>query len=340
MSITWKRVLALSLSLLMVHGAFAACGAKEAAEPTTVPTPTEDPEEARVLKILTLGHSLALDACHMLAMIAVQEGYEGLKIGTLYNGSASLAKHVEFLTNNSNEYTLYISSTDTPDQIPAAIENASMYAALVYDKWDIIIMQSGTSEAPREEVYTNGNIQKIQEYVNQNKTNPNAIFAWNMTWAPPTDNTLRDKYPISPNIWYTCYEPFNDDRSLFYSGIAQNVKDHILTDDTFAFVIPSATAIENALSSHLEETDLHRDYAHASDLGRVVAAYTWLCTLMKVEKLEGIKLDKIPVKFFKSTQAAEDRVLTEAEKAIILEAVNNAIANPLQMTPSQYTVAP
>ena len=215
MSITWKRILALSLSLLMVPGAFAACGAKEAAESTTVPTPTEDPEEAKVLKILTLGHSLALDACHMLAMIAVQEGYEGLKIGTLYNGSASLAKHVEFLTNNSNEYTLYISSTDTPDQIPTTIENASMYAALVYDKWDIIIMQSGTSEAPREEVYTNGNIQKIQEYVNQNKTNPNAIFAWNMTWAPPTDNTLRYKYPYSPNTWYTCYVPFNDDRSLF-----------------------------------------------------------------------------------------------------------------------------
>ena len=32
--------------------------------------------------------------------------------------------------------------------------------------------------------------------------------------------------------------------------------------------------------------------------------------------------------------------MTDAEKAIILESVNNALANPLQMTQSQYTTAP
>ena len=33
-------------------------------------------------------------------------------------------------------------------------------------------------------------------------------------------------------------------------------------------------------------------------------------------------------------------MITEAEKAVILEAVNNALANPLEMTQSQYTTAP
>ena len=35
-----------------------------------------------------------------------------------------------------------------------------------------------------------------------------------------------------------------------------------------------------------------------------------------------------------------DGNLTDAEKAIVLESVNNALANPLQMTQSQYTTAP
>ena len=122
--------------------------------------------------------------------------------------------------------------------------------------------------------------------------------------------------------------------------ITKCVNDHIVPDETFQYLIPSATAFENALSSYLEEKDLHRDYAHASDLGRVIASYTWFCTLTGVEQLEQIKLDTIPKNFFKSTVAAEDRVLTDVEKAIILESVNNALANPLQMTQSQYTEDP
>ena len=56
---------------------------------------------------------------------------------------------------------------------------------------------------------------------------------------------------------------------------------------------------------------------------------------------DAIKLDAIPKKFLNSTQnKAIDRPLTEMEKAIILESVNNALANPYKITQSQYTVAP
>ena len=135
-------------------------------------------------------------------------------------------------------------------------------------------------------------------------------------------------------------------RKTFYrlfdcmSDVVFALVDHIITDDTFAFLIPSGTAFENASSSYLDQTDLHRDYAHASDFGRVVASYTWLCAIKGIEKLDEIKLDKVPVKFFKSTRSPAEWVLTDMEKAIILEAVNNAIAEPLKMTQSQYTTAP
>jgi hypothetical protein len=63
--------------------------------------------------------------------------------------------------------------------------------------------------------------------------------------------------------------------------------------------------------------------------------------LTGVEQLSESKLDAIPKAFLKSTMnKTQDRVLTESEKAIILESVNNALKNPLQITKSQHTEAP
>lgn len=338
----WIKVLALVLTVAMMLGIFSACGKKPQQKPGSdqTATNTEDPKEATVLKVLTLGHSLAVDSGHMLNLVAQAEGYEGLKIGTLYYSGCPLHKHVQFMNGDSSEYQLYVSSTDTPDQPPQILDGVTMEQAILYDYWDVIVMQGGVFEIAKDDTFTNGNIQKIQAYVNERKLNPNAIFAWHMTWATPTDHVLRNTYPQADNVYYTNYADFDDDRTTFYQEITRCAGTHILTDDTFQFVIPTGTAIENALSSYLEERDLHRDYAHASDLGRVIASYTWFCRLTGVDKLEQIKLDVIPMAFFKSTTSFEDRVLTDAEKAIILESVNNALATPLEMTQSQYTQAP
>lgn len=335
-----KKLLALLLTVVILLPTLVGCQAGGAGE-TTEPEVTQSPEEAKVLKILTLGHSLTVDSCHMLALVAATEGYEHLLVGTLYESGCKLTEHVKFLTDNEPTYKLYISSTETPDKIPTIMEGVTMCDALKFDYWDIIIMQGGVFEMARETSYKTGNIQLIQKYVNENKLNPGAIFAWHTPWVTPTNNELRDMYPLSPNSYYKSYEEFNDDRATFYSTYMKYTKDYILTDETFEFLIPSGTALENALSSYLEETDLHRDYAHASDLGRVIASYTWYCTLAGIDHLEEIKLDAIPKNFLKSTQdKTQDRVLTDAEKAIIIESVNNALKNPLEVTQSQYTEAP
>jgi hypothetical protein len=242
---------------------------------------------------------------------------------------------------NSPEYSLYVSSTETPNEIPTIIDNVTMHQAIRFDYWDIIVIQGGVFEIAYDKTYKAGHIQEIQNYVNQYKLNPTAEFFWNMAWATPVDNELRDKYPFENNSYYSGYVAFGDNRTNFYNAITKCVGDHIVTDETFEFLIPSGTAIENALSSYLIEKDLHRDYVHVSDLGRVIASYTWYCTLAGIDQLDEIKLDAIPKAFLKSTSdKTQDRVLTDAEKAIILESVNNALLNPLQMTQSQYTVAP
>ena len=295
----------------------------------------------RPLKVLTIGHSLAVDSGHMLNLVADAEGFDQpMEIATLYYSGCPLYKHVNFIKQNDGVYQLYVSSTTTPDKPPVIIKGITMEYGIEYADWDIIIMQGGVFEIAEDVTYQDGKIQFIQDYVNQHKTNPNAVFAWHMPWALPTDNTLRDMYPYSPNTYYTNYEAYNDDRTTLYNAITGAVGRNIVTDDSFIYLIPSGTAIENALSSYLVESDLHRDYAHVTDLGRVISSYTWYCTLAGVDHLDEIALDTIPVAFFKSTTGTTDRVLTDMEKAIILESVNNALANPLQMTQSQYTTAP
>ena len=80
----------------------------------------------------------------------------------------------------------------------------------------------------------------------------------------------------------------------------------------------------------------YRDYIHTTDLGRLIAAYTWYCTLTGRQVTE-LQLDVIPG-FLRHNAADQktDLALTETQKAIVLESVQNALANPYQVTQSQY----
>ena len=286
-------------------------------------------------KVLTLGHSLALDACHMLAAVVAAEG-EQLEIATLYDSGCPLFRHVEYLQTGSRKYSLHVSSTEAPGLPPKVIKEVTMEEAILYSDFDLIMMQGGTFEIARSETFTNGNIQIIQDYVNQKKKDPNAVFAWHMPWAFATDPELMAKYPLSPNSYINGYKPYDTDRVRLYEAFCKCVTDHILTDDTFQFLIPTGTAMENALSSSLTQKDLLHDYAHASDLGRLLAAYTWYCVLAGVKELPELKMTTIPAALRRGGVAAGDRQLTELEQTILLEALNNALKNPLTLTKSQY----
>lgn len=306
-------------------------------------------EKVNAIKVLTIGHSLAVNSCHMLARIAVAEGFPKMEIGTLYYQGCPLFRHVEFLENDAKKYCLYSSSTEDVTNPPVVIKDMSMKDGIRFKDWDIIILQGGLFEIGKEETFTDGNIQVIQNYVNENKLNPHAVFGWHMPWPGATDPQLVSTYS-NVERWLGRYAPYDNDRKKLYKAYTKCVAKYILTDDSFRYFIPSGTAFENAMSSYLEEKDLHRDYVHATDYARLIAAYTWFCVLAGVEQLEDIKMTTIPKEFLAAktvpeellaTQIApEDYVLTETEKAILIEAVNNALKNPLGQTQSRYTQAP
>jgi hypothetical protein len=293
----------------------------------------QDPKDDDVLNILMIGNSYCYYYVEELYGMAEAAGIEMLVCNAYYSG-CPLSKHVKFLQNDSPEYILYVSSTETPDRPPEGMEGYTMYNALKFDYWDVIVMQSGGSEARDGVGLVNGNLQTIQKYVNENKKNPNAVFMWHQAWASATDPDLQRESGAKT------YEQYDNDRRKMFAASMDGVRKFIVPDETFAAVIPAGTAVENAISSYLTEKDLLCDYAHAGDLGRLIAAYTYFCVLTGVEKLEEIKVDAIPKRFVKTSVVAGDRVLTEDEKALILESVNNALANPLQVTESQYKDTP
>lgn len=343
MSLILKRSLAIALVALAGINLLSGCSTQPVGTPTESVESTENlPTETKTsLKVLTIGHSLAVDSCYMLSLIAAAEGYSELTVGTLYYSGCSLSRHVKFMSTDAREYALYLSNSADVSVVRQTMEAVTMGEAVRYLDWDVIVLQGGPFEFAEEPALCIGYIQTLQKFVNDNKLNPNAVFAWHMFWPIATDPELMATHPQNPNPYAARYEKFFDtDRNKCYTANAEYVSKYILTDDTFRFMIPSGTAIENAMSGYMTEKDLLRDFGHANDLGRIIAGYTWYCTLRGIDALEEIKLGTIPKAYFKSTQSFEDRVLTEHEKALILESVNNALKNPLQVTQSQFTQAP
>ena len=339
----FKRILSLTLAMLVVLSLCACGGNAETPETTEEPTveaTSMDWTKKDSLKVLVLGHSLMVDSGHMLALIAGTEGMQNFTLGTLYYSGCPLYRHVEHLTKNMPAYTLYLSSSNNADQPPEQMKDVTMEQAIRHLDWDIIVMMGGTFELAKAETFTDGNIQTIQNYVNENKYKKEAIFAWHMPWAFATEADLQAKYTAGGNPYITGYAPYDNDRVKLYKAFAENVKNYIIPDETFKFLVPSGTAIENAMTSYMDEFDLLRDYAHASDLGRVISSYTWYCKLAGVEELTELKFTTIPKNFFKSINGPVNYELTEMEQKIIIESVNNALKNPLEITQSQYTEAP
>ena len=341
----WNKLLCLSLSCVLMTGFVSGCADGEPLS-TSAPTATE-PDPKKPLKVFTIGNSASLDDCHLLNLVAATEGYgRELYIGTLYHSGCSLSRHVENIALDRADYSFHLSSSNTPEEPPSKIEAVTLKEGLLHTDWDVIVLQGSTATNYKEASFTSGYIQAIQGFVNQNKLNPDAVYVWNMFQANPADVKLQTMYETqtgkSPeeNNYKKIYQQFPDRKTL-YSAITGNVEKYIITDSTISGLIPAGTVIENALTSYLEESDLHRDYVHLTDLGRVMAAYVWYCSLAGIEHLDQIKLNAIPVDFLKSTaDKSQDRILTQAEKTVILESVNHALAKPLEIVPSQYTVAP
>jgi hypothetical protein len=322
-----KRIFALLLCALLMVSLLCACSKEPAKEkePEQVEThPTVDPNaplcDGKTLKILAVTSSFSLNTTELLYHVAKAEGVENVIVGRLYASGCTLQQHVEAAKTGSNFYQ-YTKFTDESNGQRVLMEGIPLEYGLKDEDWDIIFVQQGAAYAPIASSYGTY-LDELMPYLQENKTNPNARFVWNMTWAYQgnSDQTVFVK-------------TFNSNQMAMYESILSATKEKIVPRTDFAAIIPTGTAVQNARTSYFGDT-LTKDTYHLNNLGRAIAAYT-VFSILTGKELTEVNLG--PVNCYDLPQNLE---LSDSDRQVIIESVNNAIKTPWEVTPSAFTEKP
>ncbi len=110
-----------------------------------------------------------------------------------------------------------------------------------------------------------------------------------------------------------------------YNSIIKAFKEKVSPHDEFEYVFPVGTTVQNARTSYLGDT-ITRDGFHLNyDIGRYMAALTWLGVLTDVN-----------INDFTYIPAGGN--ITESQREVAKESVINAIANFDVITQSEFIV--
>lgn len=355
-----KRFICLLLILSFALGMFA-CGNAGTANNATEPSETKAAvqKDDGVLKILLFGHSLGNDSIWMLPDVFTNESPDTkIVLGFLYYSGCPVAKHVQYAEEKSAVYAYceFDSQKDTywrvalgsgefrsltrgdslDAEIPGAGIGQTSYFAMQQHDWDIILTQGYPWEVTKvpDNGYDpdlSGNYQKLQQYMLDNdidkETTPQ--FGWNMVWTFPDDDDLireRDRQ-IMTQYFGTV--------DKYYTKTAEVVRDELMPKFNFDYVLPASTAYINALSGYKTTKEMYRDFAHASDFGRLMVAYLWYCGLTGTN-IADCKFAPIDYNYMKDEMLflmKQDVAISEEDKQTIIEVVGNALAKPYEITP-------
>lgn len=299
----------------------------------------EKAEEDSVLKILALGNSHTNDSTQMLYEVFRANSDQKVVIGRMYYSGCTLTQHMNFSKNNEPVYTYYKNENGTW----VANENTTMLTALKDEKWDVVILQEGSTKIDSATSYDVTGLEYMIQYVKDHAVVEPQI-SWNMTWThptgeyyvgydPATNKATGKGHPTDPAGWYNRYNTkFNLDQEYMYEVVTECTKKFIVTDERdFELFIPSGTVIQYAkFVLGLEEQELYRDYTHLNDYGRLMISYLWYAKLMGLDNISDLTiLDEIPeaLRNSKSEYPANHKI-TQEMKDNIVAAVNYALQNP------------
>lgn len=324
--ILFKRVLSLALCFVTLG----LCGCTSAPAPQTEATSTAATEETidrsaplcdgKTLKMLVITSSFGLNTTQFLYDVAKAEGCTDVVIGRLYGSGCTLEMHWSNAQTNANYYQYTKNTTGEW----AMMEGIPLIYGLQDEDWDIIFLQQSAGQAGIENSYSNY-IDKLMPYLHENKTNPKARFIWNVTWAYQGDS---DQKPFTT--------VFQSNQMAMYEEIMRIAQTLIVPRTDFDRICPTGTVIQNARTSEFGD-NLCKDTYHLNNYGGILAAYGMFSALTDKE-ITAVNLDAVSSSQKSGIGGAQPILepLTETQKAIIMESVNNAMKNPFEVTPSAY----
>lgn len=259
------------------------------------------------------------------------------------NELGEAGKQNTFVPHTPNgSHDIYISSifNNKPQPFKYAV---TMDFGIEQHDWDIVVLQAGVFEAANYDdsnTYSpniTNDIKTIVNYVKRNDLNPGTTpkFAWNMTWAAPEDKELTNKTSYDTEL----ANGFNNSSAAMHEAIANTLQDIVLKAYDFDYVFPSGTAVQNA-NVTLTDKQVYRDSIHGTDFTRLMVAYTWYCTLTGTDITDcdittisdALEFGEDKTKYTNVRGDNQDFTLTNEQRHLLVECVNNAISNPYQVT--------
>lgn len=343
-----KRILSLFVAaLLLVSTALltgcqtgSAADTAQATEPsgppdrsgfTLTPDPNQSPEEQEVIKILSIGNSHSQDSAWLLAEVLRTEMPEQkFVVAELYFPGAM----TEHLSNAYNNEPVYDYQLNIDGTWQTTAESTIAYG-LRGQYWDVIVINESSRHIGLENILKQNLIQQFIDYI-YTQINYKPYLMYNWTWSQPTDQTFYglDFDPQPPaNFWNTFTGHYEASRVTHYNMMRDMVIKYVEPNPDFDLVLYSATPIQYATEVlGVPQTDLYRDYTHLSDYGRLYSAYLWYAQLFNLEKIDAVNLDKVNANL-RNRRFVQfgDLELTQEMKEQLVQSVNYALQNPLQM---------
>ena len=193
--------------------------------------------------------------------------------------------------------------------------------AITYSNWDVIMFQQEIGTSGLADSYAN--LGNFVSYVDEKATNDNVKFFFNMAWAYGAGYS--EKWVNETDF----SENYNNDQMTMYNAIVSAAQSEVKTKLDLS-IIPVGTAIQNARTSLLKEqviTSAECTLTKASK-GYYMAALTVVATVTG-EDISNVEY--MPANVANTT--------AKPEKAICIESVKNALANPFTVTNSTYVAS-
>ncbi len=145
----------------------------------------------------------------------------GAVFDRLFLAECTLRTHVANANGNAKAYTYQKRFSDEDWTI---MESITMEYGIQDEDWDIIFLQHSAEGAAQADTYKDY-IPKLITYIDSKKTNPNARYVWNMTWAFPGDSSNK------------LFQSLGADQIKHYETIVAATQEHVIPVEEFAAII-------------------------------------------------------------------------------------------------------
>ena len=302
-----KNLLSLLLTLVLVLPCLSITAAADEATPNWA-------GDDGIIKVLAIGNSYTKDSFYYFDQVeTAQDPDDNVKmvVGYLYQGGQPISVHASNAVNSEPSY-IYYKYDRTVAKSWKETPNATTLTGLLDEDWDMISIQLSPTTAPGTE-----GLDTLINFIKEHKTNPNAKIGCHFTWA------FAKPYQYTGPYKDTFVSKFQGDNTAQFEYMTQTAQQVLTEYPDLQFLVPAGTALQNIRTGIMGD-NLQRDNYHLNPFGRTMVSYTWYSFLTGT--LDSIKLTK--------TSSWNP---SQYERNVLIEAINNAIANPFAVTPSTVT---